>query len=237
MLRFLCKLAGLALTIACIRWVLVAPHSAAVLQLLIWGVPLLTFPISLAGRMALERWPSPSRAQGVNLPVHYAMVLALGVGLFPGFRLVLRQTVTAAAAWDAVSLALVCLTGTATALTVVNLGARGLGAPFAVKLSSRLATDWMYSWTRNPMLLCAFLWLVALALRHQAWWALLWLTISVIPGWIFFVKHYEERELELRFGASYVEYRARTPFCGRRSLPQGPRAIHSTNLFRVGHSI
>lgn len=28
---------------------------------------------------------------------------------------------------------------------------------------------------------------------------------------LFFVKVYEERELEIRFGASYLEYRARTP--------------------------
>jgi protein-S-isoprenylcysteine O-methyltransferase Ste14 len=36
--------------------------------------------------------------------------------------------------------------------------------------------------------------------------------VSVFPGWIFFVKRYEERELEIRFGEFYVDYRARTPF-------------------------
>jgi protein-S-isoprenylcysteine O-methyltransferase Ste14 len=38
-----------------------------------------------------------------------------------------------------------------------------------------------------------------------------WPSIGVSPGWIFFAKIYEERELELRFGQSYVEYRQRTP--------------------------
>ena len=41
---------------------------------------------------------------------------------------------------------------------------------------------------------------------------ILWLAVSIAPGWIFFVKRYEQRELELRFGTSYIEYRSRRPF-------------------------
>lgn len=29
----------------------------------------------------------------------------------------------------------------------------------------------------------------------------------VAPGWVIFVKYYEERELEIRFGESYTQYR------------------------------
>ena len=49
---------------------------------------------------------------------------------------------------------LVMVTGAGTVLTVANLAIRGLGAPFAVKLSSRPATDCLYAWTRYPMVLC-----------------------------------------------------------------------------------
>jgi protein-S-isoprenylcysteine O-methyltransferase Ste14 len=52
---------------------------------------------------------------------------------------------------------------------------------------------------------------------------ILWLAVSIAPGWIFFVKRYEQRELELRFGTSYIEYRSRAPFwcrlaCTRREI-------------------
>jgi protein-S-isoprenylcysteine O-methyltransferase Ste14 len=107
---------------------------------------------------------------------------------------------------------LVMVSGAGAVLTVANLAIRGLGAPFAVKLSSRLATDYLYKWTRNPMVLCTLAWFLSLALWHASPGAVLWLAVSVFPGLIFFVKRYEERELEIRFGASYVDYRARTPF-------------------------
>jgi protein-S-isoprenylcysteine O-methyltransferase Ste14 len=111
------------------------------------------------------------------------------------------------------------VTGFAAFLTVLNLAVRGLGAPFAVKLSSRLATDWTYGWTRNPMLLCSLAWLFSLALWYRSIWLIVWFAVSVAPGWIFFVKRYEERELQIRFGASYEEYKARTPLL----WPRRPR--------------
>jgi len=35
--------------------------------------------------------------------------------------------------------------------------------------------------------------------------------IVFAPAYVFFVKVFEERELEIRFGASYLEYKSRTP--------------------------
>ena len=116
-------------------------------------------------------------------------------------------------------MALVILTGFAAFLTVLNLTVRGLGAPFAVKLSSKLATGWMYAWTRNPMLLCSLAWLFSLGLWYRSLRVIVWLAVSVSPGWIFFVKVYEERELQIRFGPGYEEYRRRTPLL----WPRKPR--------------
>ena len=188
---------------------------------LIWCAPLLTFPIALLGRKSLEVRPEVPWAEWVNIPIHYAMMIVLGAGLFPGFRLILHRPTVTISGLRQLLLILVVLTGTATFLTVLNLAWRGLGAPFAVKLSSRLATDWMYAWTRNPMLLCTLAWFLSLVLWHTSAWGFLWISICVIPGWIFFVRIYEERELLIRFGASYAEYRARTPFL----WPRKPRAI------------
>jgi hypothetical protein len=38
-------------------------------------------------------------------------------------------------------------------LSVFNLALQGLGAPFAVALSQKLAMEWLYAYTRNPMVL------------------------------------------------------------------------------------
>jgi protein-S-isoprenylcysteine O-methyltransferase Ste14 len=209
----LVKLAGLAATIACWMWALNTGLSETwATALLIWCAPLLAFPIGVIGRRTPDAQPSARRAEWTNIFIHYAMVIVFGFGLFPGFRLLLsRPTVTIPVVRQAIW-GLVMVTSAGTALTVANLAIRGLGAPFTVKLSSRLATDYLYAWTRNPMVLCTFAWFVSLALWHASPGAVLWLAVSVFPGWIFFVKRYEERELEIRFGSSDVDYRARTPF-------------------------
>jgi len=48
------------------------------------------------------------------------------------------------------SLVLFIISGAAFLLTVINLALKGLGAPFAIALSKKVATGWMYAWTRNP---------------------------------------------------------------------------------------
>jgi protein-S-isoprenylcysteine O-methyltransferase Ste14 len=52
---------------------------------------------------------------------------------------------------------------------------------------------------------------------HWALWlkslhALLWTTVWLTLEWILFVRLYEERELEIRFGDSYLSYKAQTSF-------------------------
>lgn len=192
---------------------------------MIWCAPLFAYPITLLGRKALDAQPVIGRAEWANILVHYAMGIALGVGIFPAIRLGQRWPGSTIPVPHQVGLGLVFLTGIATFMTVLNLALRGLGAPFAVKLSSRLATDWMYAWTRNPMLLCALAWLLSLGLWYRSLRFVVWLAVSVSPGWIFFVKIYEERELEIRFGSAYRDYRARTPVLWpRQPRPAGKPA-------------
>ena len=109
------------------------------------------------------------------------------------------------------------IAGAACLLTVVNLALKGLGAPFFIALSRKLAADWLYAWTRNPMVLAVLAFLLSLGIWFQSVLFVLWVLILFAPALLAFVKVYEERELEFRFGASYLEYKSRTPmlFPGR----------------------
>jgi protein-S-isoprenylcysteine O-methyltransferase Ste14 len=109
-------------------------------------------------------------------------------------------------------LALAYGTGAITLLTVANLALRGLGAPFDIVLSRRLATDWMYTWTRNPMVLATLACLLAIGLLLQSALFVVWVLVLVVPAWIVYLTVYEERELEIRFGQSYRRYKAKTSF-------------------------
>ncbi len=110
-----------------------------------------------------------------------------------------------------VGLALVIATGAVFVLVVGNLAIKGLGAPFFIVLSQRVATDWLYAWTRNPMVLAGLAFLLSLGLWFQSALFVLWVLVLFAPALPAFVRVYEERELELRFGAAYREYKSRTP--------------------------
>jgi protein-S-isoprenylcysteine O-methyltransferase Ste14 len=97
-------------------------------------------------------------------------------------------------------------------LTVANLAIQGLGAPFAIALSRRLATNWLYARTRNPMVLATLAWFVAIGLLLQSTLFVVWVLLLVAPVEIVVLKVYEERELEIRFGQSYRDYKAKTSF-------------------------
>ncbi|OFV82277.1 MAG: hypothetical protein A2Y78_04900 [Acidobacteria bacterium RBG_13_68_16] len=101
--------------------------------------------------------------------------------------------------------------GPVVALTVINLAVRGLGAPFAAPISRRLATDWLYRYTRNPMVLAVLLFLFAMGLWLRSAWFIAWVVALVAPAWVWYLMVFEERELELRFGSPSLEYRSRTP--------------------------
>src|SRR4030042_1033151 len=108
-------------------------------------------------------------------------------------------------------------------MTVINLALKGLGAPFAVALNRRLAVDWMYAWTRNPMVLATLAFLLAIGIWFQSAFFVLWVLILVTPAWLVYLKVFEERELEIRFGASYLDYKARTPML----FPRRPVKLNS----------
>jgi len=200
-------------------WMLDQPFSNTVNLSVIVGGIVLVFPIVWFGRMMLDKNPSMSRVVRITTFVHYTVVLVCGVSIF--------RAVVTHQEWSGwilpvpteIGLILVIVTGAASLLAVANLALKGLGAPFAIALSKRLAKDWLYAWTRNPMVLATIAFFLSLGIWFQSSLFLLWVVILIIPAFLFILKVYEERELELRFGAPYLAYKAKTPLL----FPRSPR--------------
>ncbi len=184
------------------------------------GTLLVVFPTVWVGRKLLDIKPTTGRVAWVTTAVHAIVMVLFGIGIIKAIQTGHTWRGVIIPVPRSVATILVFGTGAVAALTVVNLALRGLGAPFAIALSRRLATDWLYSRTRNPMVLATLAWLVAVGLWLQSAFFLAWVLVLVVPVWIVILKVYEERELEIRFGEAYRAYRARTPFL----WPRGPRA-------------
>jgi len=167
----------------------------------------------------IDKKPTKIRADWITTFVHYALVTLFGMAII--------RAISTHQAWSGwllpvpaeIGLLLAIVTGVAALLTVINLALKGLGAPFAIALTEKLAVDWLYAWTRNPMVLATLAFLLALGIWFQSSLFILWALILVTPALLVFVRVYEERELEIRFGASYLEYKARTPML----FPRKPR--------------
>jgi len=191
--------------------VLNAPLSNVMNLSVIVGGVLLTFPLAWLGRKILDRHQTMSHAVRTTTFVHFGLGFTFGV---PIVRAV--STYQDWSGWvlpipSAIGLVLVIITGAVFLLTVVNLALKGFGAPFFIALSQKLAADWMYAWTRNPMALAVLAFFLSLGIWFQSTLFILWVLIVFAPAYVFFAKVYEERELEIRFGASYLEYKSRTP--------------------------
>lgn len=97
------------------------------------------------------------------------------------------------------------------AISIVVLLDRGQGLP-AFELSKKLAEKYLYERTRNPMSLGFYLMCIGMGLLAGSTFFTLWSLLAFIPVHVFFLKYFEERELEIRFGQSYVAYKQRVPF-------------------------
>jgi protein-S-isoprenylcysteine O-methyltransferase Ste14 len=191
--------------------VLDAPLSDVMNLSIIVGGVLLVFPVVWLGRKILDRRQTVSRAVWTTTFVHFALGFVLGVPIIRALSTHRDWTGWVLPAPSGIGLALVIITGAASLLAVVNLALKGLGAPFFIVLSRKLAADWLYARTRNPMALAGLALALSLGIWFQSVLFVLWVLFLVTPALLVFLKVYEERELEIRFGASYLEYKSRTP--------------------------
>src|SRR5271157_554654 len=213
------RIALFALALFLLKWAIETPLPGVMNLSIILGGVVLVFPVVWLGRKILDRHPTKNGAVWITTFVQFAVANLLGMGA-------IRASIThrdwsdwALPVPTEIGLTLVIVTGAATLLTVANLALKGFGAPFFIVLSRKLAVDWMYAWTRNPMVLAVLAFLLSLGIWYQSALFVLWALTLFAPALFFFVKVYEERELELRFGASYLEYKSRTPML----FPRKPR--------------
>ncbi len=218
-IEFTIRIALLAFMWVIWSWASKAPFSNAMNLSAIVGGPLLVFPLVWLGRKILDRHQTTGCVAWTTTFVQFAVAILLGAAI-------IRAAITHRdwSGWvlpvpAEIGLLLVVITGAAFLLTVGNLALKGFGAPFFIALSQKLAADWLYAWTRNPMVLAVLTFLLSLGIWFQSALFMLWVLILYAPALLFFVKVYEERELEFRFGASYREYKSRTPML----FPRRPR--------------
>jgi protein-S-isoprenylcysteine O-methyltransferase Ste14 len=210
-IEFLIRAALLAVIGFVWWWVSDAPLSNVMNRSIIAGGVLLTFPLVWLGRKILDRPQTTSQAAWTTTFVHFALGFVFGVPIIRAIGTHQDWFGALLPIPAGIGLALVVITGAAFLLTVVNLALKGLGAPFFIVLSRELAADWLYARTRNPMVLAVLAFFLSLGIWFQSALFVLWVLILFAPALLVFVKVYEERELEIRFGAPYLEYKSRTP--------------------------
>ena len=217
--EFLIRVALLSIILLIFWWVTDAEIPNVFNLSIIGGGVLLTFPLVWYGRKILDKQPTASRAVWVTTFVHFGLAFTLGVPLVRALVTHRDWTGWVLPIPTGIGWALVVATGAASFIVVANLALRGLGAPFFIALSRKLAVDWLYASTRNPMVLAGLAFFLSLGIWFQSLLFVLWVIILFTPALLYFVRTYEERELEIRFGVSYTEYKSRTPML----IPRRPR--------------
>ncbi len=206
------RITAFVLTLILWLWILKQQFSATLNFLCIVGTVLAIVPTVWIGRRLLDIKPTIERLNWVTTAVHGIVVALFGIAMVKAI-----QTSGSWQGWiipipRSLGIILVYITGTITGLAVANLAIQGLGAPFAIALSRRLAKNWLYARTRNPMALATLVWFVTIGLWLQSTLFVAWVLVLVTPVEMFVIKVYEERELEIRFGQSYRDYKAKTAF-------------------------
>jgi protein-S-isoprenylcysteine O-methyltransferase Ste14 len=98
-------------------------------------------------------------------------------------------------------------------LAITNRLLRMLGSGAnAFRLTKRIVSDDIYKRTRNPMSLGYYLFTLGVGFISGSTLLTLSILLGVIPAHVFFLKFFEELELELRFGELYKQYKQKVPF-------------------------
>jgi len=92
-----------------------------------------------------------------------------------------------------------------------TLRALGSGAN-AFRLTKQIVEKDIYKYTRNPMSLGYYLFLLGMGFVSGSTLSTLYVLLGIIPAHLFFLKFFEELELELRFGDTYKQYKQKVPF-------------------------
>ncbi len=211
MIRILLNILGIFISWTIWLWLIYQDLSSAYsFTIAVCGV-LLVLPIVFVGRWLLDHQPTIERAELVTTILHYLVAILFGSAVISATNFGLSSPTWSIQIPSWLGLLLMAIGGISLLIVIINLAIKGLGAPFAVALTRLVAAEWMYAWTRNPMVLSALAFFVGLGLWLQSTLFLVWVIIVVCPVIFLFLRVYEEKELEIRFGEAYLEYKARTP--------------------------
>ena len=98
-------------------------------------------------------------------------------------------------------------------LAVSNKSLRALGSGTnAFRLTKHIVEADIYKYTRNPMSLGYYLFALGVGFISGSTLLTLYVLFGLVPAHLFFLRFFEELELELRLGESYKEYKQKTPF-------------------------
>jgi protein-S-isoprenylcysteine O-methyltransferase Ste14 len=91
----------------------------------------------------------------------------------------------------------------------------------ALLLTQTVVSEGIYRRTRNPMSLGFYMACVGVGLVAGSTTVTLAALVVIVPVHLFNLSYFEERELAVRYGKAYLEYRARTPFLVPRLQRRG----------------
>jgi protein-S-isoprenylcysteine O-methyltransferase Ste14 len=91
------------------------------------------------------------------------------------------------------------------------LARMGKGA-MAFKFPKLVVSNGVYDHVRNPMALGSYLSLLGAGLMTHSTFFFFFNLLVWVPSHIYYVRYFEEFEVELRLGGTYIEYKQRTPF-------------------------
>ena len=168
----------------------------------------------------LRRHPSKINAEKTSRIMHFLFFAGLVtpsiIGLFyPGLTHFDELIGLMSLPWKPVFLALGILLAVPGSyfMVITNKLLRALGSGAnAFRLTKKIVAEDIYKRTRNPMSLGFYLLTLAVAFVSGSTFVTLAALLGLLPSHIFFLKYFEELELELRFGESYLEYKKNVPF-------------------------
>ena len=87
----------------------------------------------------------------------------------------------------------------------------GRGTPVPLMATQKLIVQPPYTYCRNPMALGAIVMYLGVAILFGSMGAAMLVLLSA-GGLLTYIKRIEEKEMKIRFGQEYFEYKQRTPF-------------------------
>lgn len=177
--------------------------------------------------MWLRKHPDKRNAEVASQILHMIFWLTVAPAMAWGFispglehydELLHIPPLTKSGLWSAMALFFLLIGASFILMANVSLWMIGKGAN-AILLTRQLVVNQIYKCTRNPMSLGLYLVSIGMGLLVRSSYVLLCTILILIPVHIFYLKFFEEKELELRMDQHYLEYKHRVPFLFPRVFP------------------